>query len=229
MLKYTESFKKTVGLIFLEAFLIGLSIISAFWLDNYREDLEIEHKKIEYYKRLIADLKTDSVYYHKIKANVIEQMNRIDRIIVILESKSINTDTLAKLISRSEHMFQNNNFYYMPDSYTINSIITSEQAQIFTFNYSFDLMIGYYQHRFNFLDGIRKYHEYCEQNLTPYIDKYFDRFSKTHTQFSVNDFKTNQLKNILLSAKDKLFVPEWIDFMSSYSENLKRHIEKELL
>ena len=235
MSKKNQSTRHTIGYVLLESVLIGMSILAAFWLENYRENTESEHIKYEYYKRLHTDLALDTRQLQKLKSNAANQIERIDKILEILDQKNTNIDTLTLLINMTEQVFLNNNFYKLDDRFTINSIINSEQGKIFKRDNTFLLITQYYQARSNFVNGIKVFHSYCEQNLTPYIDQFFDRSAIGNTtnlthkpNYSLANFKTNHFKNLLISTKERIYVASWFDYIINFNKNVLKSVGEEI-
>lgn len=234
--------KRTLGYIFLESFLIGLSILTAFWLDGFRQQRETDKIKLEYYNRIKSDLSNDNKEWNKIKTSVKIQKGIIDSLIKKLQNPTGDLKEITKALFRFENEMLYYDIYTFNDlRFTLKSIVNGERGNIFENDTTFLNIQEYYVIRDMFIEDIMDYETYNTNYITPYMDKHFDRacirFNPdkrfqiefiTPPKYKLEDFKNLQFTNYLINARNHLMIESYVNYILEYSSDMIIQIDKKI-
>jgi len=218
---------KTLQKSLIEFLVIAFSILAAFWLEDYRQAREDDKIRLEYYKRVIDDLKNDIKEWNKFKYSVKYQKGLIDSLIRNLSNPSEDLDRITEILFRFEsEMFHYDIYEFIDESYAIRSIENNERGIIFENDSTFENLQKYYSLRKIYINDIESYEVYFSRYITPYMDKYFDRscirFSTTKKflvefidkpNYDISNFQNTEFINYLINAGNRLLLENYVNYI----------------
>ncbi|HSZ86178.1 MAG TPA: hypothetical protein VK787_09120 [Puia sp.] len=153
--------KKRFKEYFLEFIMIFLAVTLGFFAENLRESFGDDHKKHQYAKTLVADIKLDTIACHQIVANANYYITNYDSLLRLLNTKNASVRSLY-------YFFVPTNQYIIFNSInsTIDQLKSTGQLRLFEDEHASDAINSYYQQS-----------KFVESYFNTYL-KYFDEYHK---------------------------------------------------
>jgi hypothetical protein len=167
---------------FLEFLMIFLAVTLGFFAENLRERFGDNHKKYQYAKTLIADIKLDTIACHQIVAGANYYIKDYDSLLQLLNTKNASVKSLY-------YFFVPTNQYIIFNSInsTIDQLKSTGHLRLFEDNHASDTINSYYQQ-------------------SKLVENYFNTYSKYFDEFHNDAFELFAYSQIdsAISDPDKL-------------------------
>jgi hypothetical protein len=215
---FKRSLRRTNWIIF-QSLLIVISVLCAFWAENYRED----KSKIKLRRTFVNALQKDFVEENEELSYVIKQIvykrNSIDSLIKKFDQAFASGEILyrAELCERPLYLIGIED----ESMVTLTTILSSQNLDLFTGDPTFTKILKYKKDRTFLRKQCERINQKITLQLTLFMNDTFDRSTdKNSARKPVKKFSfeaARKFKNLLISIRNDLPSLEWLNQIESDS------------
>lgn len=225
------NFKRTLrrlNSIVFQSLLIVISVLCAFWAENYREDQGKKKLKQTFVHALQKDFVEENEELAYVIKQIIYKRNSIDSLIKKFDKAFASGDILyrAELCERPLYLIG----IEEESMVTLTTILSSQNLDLFTGDPVFTKILKYKKDRTFLRKQCERINQKITLQLTPFLNNHIARTSdKSSPNKPVKQFSSElaqQFKNLLISIRNDLPSLEWLNQIESDSLEISKALKE---